>query len=164
MTASELRERWPSGGDWQQVATTPELRAQALSISVWVSGPVCAISALERADYPDGSGEAGPQWHISITRKRKRPKPTDVRRALRAFRMVGTEIDNHHPGNAQHFWMPVDPTRRVDCECKTDEVLVVDPDGYTWTNPHDPAECRGCEATRLLGKPCPIHAKQESKP
>jgi len=161
---TELRERWPKGGDWQQVPTTPELRAQAISVSIWQSGPLRVISALERADYPDASGEAGPQWHISITRNGNRPKPTDLRRALRAFRMVGTEIDNHHPGNAQHFWLPVDPKRRVDCECKVDEVQVVEPDGYIWSNPHEPAECRGCAAAQLFGRPCTLHPIQEKQP
>lgn len=29
------------------------------------------------------------------------------------------ELRNHEPGNAKHFWCPVDPSRRVDCECKS---------------------------------------------
>lgn len=104
----------------------------------------------------------GPQWHISITLKGKRPKPNHVRAVLRDFGMVGAEEDNHHPGNARHFWIPCDPTRRVDCECKATEVIVVDPDGYTWTNPTPESGegCRGCEWARAplaRGKACPIH-------
>lgn len=86
-----------------------------------------------------------------------------MRRALRAFGMVAAEQDNHHPGNACHFWMPLDPSKRVDCECKNDEVVVTDKDGYQWTNPHDAAECRGCDFARLpTGKPCPIHSNVEA--
>jgi len=137
--------------------------------SAWTFGPLRVISTLTLAELPDGSKEIGPQWHISITDAGKRPKPKQVRRALRAFDMVGAEEDNHHPGNARHFWMPVDSARRVDCECKADEVTIVEPDGYRYTNPHDPAECRGCEFQRLTGKPCPLHAEaaealSEAKP
>lgn len=149
----DQQERRP-GPDWLEVPYPPQARAPGhIAGSAWVFGHVCVISALTNAELPDGSGELGPQWHISITRKRKRPKETDVRRALRAFRLVGAEEDNHHPGNARHFWLPV-----VDCECKAEEATIVEPDGYTYTNPHDPAECRGCDLERLIGRPCPLHS------
>ena len=76
--------------------------------------------------------------------------------------MVGTEEDNHHPGNARHFWLPLDPTKRVDCECKSDEAVITEPDGYQWTNPHNESECRGCASASLYGRPCPLHPIQES--
>ena len=34
---------------------------------------------------------------------------------------------------------------------------IVEPDGYTYTTPHDEVECRGCDLERLIGKPCPMH-------
>ena len=159
LTAPELRERAPTGSEWSQYTVhglAAELRA--LSFSCWRSGPIRVISALENAEYPDGAG-FGPQWHISITNAGKRPKPHHVRRALRAFGMVGSEEDNHHPGNARHFWLPVDPAHRVDCQCKAEEQTLVEPDGYTWTNPRPGTgeDCRGCEMGRILGKPCPVH-------
>jgi hypothetical protein len=154
------RERLPARGNWVQVhgADSP-----AIAISAWQCGPVCVITALEDAEYPDGDGH-GPQWHVSISRRGQRPSADDVTRALRAFGLVGAEEDNHHPGNARHFWLPVDPAHRVDCECKATEVTVVEPDGYTWTNPHDAAECRGCEFQRGSGKPCPIHSASRVTP
>jgi len=105
---SSLRERSPTGSEWSQY-TVHGLAADlgTLSFSCWQSGPIRVISALEIAEYPDGVG-SGPQWHISITNAGKRPKPHHVRRALRAFGMVGAEEDNHHPGNARHFWVPVE--------------------------------------------------------
>jgi hypothetical protein len=145
--------------EWTEVAS-PVRDPNNLACSAWVSGHVAVISSLTMAEMPDGRGDVGPQWHISITRKRRRPHDTDVRRALRAFRMVGAEEDNHHPGNARHFWLPVDPSRRVDCECKTDEATIVEADGYRYTNPHDPAECRGCELQALIGKACPLHGQE----
>jgi hypothetical protein len=59
--------------------------------------------------------------------------------------------------SARHFWLPCDPAHRVDCQCKTDEKNIVEPDGYTWTTPVDDSQCRGCEFQGMTGKICPIH-------
>ena len=72
------------------------------------------------------------------------------------FGLTDWEIDNHHPGNAQHLWIPIDPARRVDCECKSDETIIVEPDGYTWTNPVT-GPCRGCTSISITHRPCPLH-------
>lgn len=159
--ADEKQERLPSDrNQWAQFSLHGlPVTASLLSASRWISGPIIVVSALEEANYPDGAG-IGPQWHISITARGKRPKPHHVRRALRAFGMVGAEEDNHHPGNARHYWMPVDPTHRVDCECKTDEKLLTESDGYRWTNPHKQNECRGCAIAPLTKRPCPVHGAQ----
>ena len=75
--------------------------------------------------------------------------------------MLDAEQDNHHPGGACHFFQPVDPARRRDCECKVTEVVVTEPDGYQWTNPSD-GPCRGCELGKLIpSKPCPLHPAGE---
>jgi len=124
--------------------------------STWFNGRVRVISSLTTAEAPDGSGEAIPQWHISVTECGKRPSGRVVRRALRAFGMADAEEDNHHPGNARHFFKPVDSKRRISCECKTTEMVVKEPDGYTWTNPTE-GPYRGCELARLIGKTCSIH-------
>lgn len=147
---STPRPRTPTASGWIRVALVE-------NGSVWESGPLRVISTLDQAELPDRAG-IGPQWHVSITRRGRRPHPKDVRRALRAFGLVGAEEDNHHPGNARHFWRPVDPSHRVECECKEDEVLVTDAGGYQWTNPPEGEPCRGCEFERLTGKRCPLHA------
>lgn len=158
---ADLRELLPPPSDWLENPRNPALpmlRAECSAVSVWASGPVVVISSLQNADLPDGAG-VGLQWHVSISRQGKRPKDTDVRRALRAFGMVGAEEDNHHPGNARHFWRPVDPQHRVDCQCKESEQTIAESDGYTWTNPREGAgACRGCEWSGVMGKPCPVHA------
>lgn len=152
------RERWPSDPLMWRRRTSPPLSPAPIRASAWQLGPVVVLSALELVKAPDGQGDEIPQWHISIADVGKRPSPKHVRRALRAFGMVGAEEDNHHPGNARHFWMPVDPARRVACECKEDEAVVVEPDGYRWTNPHEgEGPCRGCEFAAIAGRPCSIH-------
>jgi hypothetical protein len=127
---------------------------------MWQSGPILVASSLIVAEMPDGNG-TGEQWLVSVSANRKRPKPHHVRRALRAFDMTAAEEDNHEPGVARKFFLVVDPARRVDCECKTTEETIVEPDGFRWSNPKRESgeECRGCQYQRLLGgKPCPIHA------
>ena len=154
--STEPRERLPGPG-WSPVRGS---LPPAISVSAWTNGRLRVISALEMAEAPDGRGDAIPQWHISVTESGLRPSPRGLRRALRAFGMGGAECDNHHPGNAQHYWLPLDKARRVDCQCKADEVVVKEP-GYTWTNPAPgEGECRGCEWWNMCGKRCPIHGEK----
>lgn len=146
-----MREKRP-GPEWLE---QPWPTGPRPSGSAWRCGPIVVLSELVEAEYPDGDG-TGPQWVVSISDNGRRPKPKQVRKALRAFDMVGAEEDGHHPGVARHFWRPVDPAHRVACQCKVDERTVVDTDGYAWTTPVD-GDCRGCELERITGSPCPIH-------
>lgn len=157
MPMAELRERRPAGRDWIEIRSPLKPTSRSIAHSAWRSGPILVTSELAELELPDRSG-IGLQWQIAISANRKRPKPHHVRRALRAFGMQAAEQDNHHPGVAQHFFLVVDPAHRVDCECKTDEEIIIEPDGYRWTNPIE-GECRGCTIAPLTGKPCPIHAE-----
>jgi hypothetical protein len=112
------------------------------------------ISTRVLAVYPDSEG-IGLQDHVSISCAQHRPSVRQVTIALAAFGMVGTEEDNHHPGIARHFWRAVDPAHRVECQCKSSELTVVDRN-YAWTNPVV-GSCRGCEYVALSGRPCPLH-------
>jgi len=150
---SKQAEKQP-GPEWTR-APWPGERVTPTA-SAWRCGPIFVLSELVVAEYPDGNGH-GPQWLVSVSAAGKRPKPKQVRKTLRAFGMVGAELDTHHPGVAKHYWSPVDPEHRVDCQCKVDEETVREPDGYTWTTPAD-GECRGCELEQLTGAPCPLHA------
>ncbi len=150
-------ERRP-GPNWTEIPLPGAFRqsSSATAASMWEYRGTRVISALELAELPTGSG-IGPQWHVSVSQSGVLPTQAQVDRALRSFRMVGAEEDNHHPGNARHFWMPVDPAARVDCECKATEVTV-ETAGYRWTNPKDgDGDCRGCEIAALMRRPCPIH-------
>jgi hypothetical protein len=153
-----VKERQPKTHRWSKLRSDGA-PANALAISRWTDGRIVVISALEMAESPV-DGTPVPQWHVSISSAGRRPKPHELRRALHAFGMVGTEEDNHHPGIARHFWLPVDPAHRTSCQCKVDEDVIVEPGDYAWTNPKlGEGECRGCEYQRLAGKPCPIHAQ-----
>lgn len=140
--------RWTCVSEFPPGAPEPEG-----AIYLHESG-LTAISTRVNAEYPDRTGVGPPGPRLVLLRG---PAATDrAPGRARAFGMVGTEEGNHHPGVARHFWRPVDPARRVDCECKADEVTVVEPDGYRWTNPAD-GPCRGCELERATGRPCSLH-------
>ena len=134
-------ERWPG--------------PRPATASAWRCGPIFVLSEFAVAESPDGNG-VGPQWLISISESGRRPKPKQVRKALRAFGMVGAEEDQHYPGVARHFWQPIDAAHRAQCQCKASERVVVEADGYTWTTPVD-GECRGCELEQTTGAACPVH-------
>lgn len=151
-----LSEKRPRGGQWTEIRPAARLDPAPLAQSWWLSGRVLAISTLVMADLPDGAG-VGPQWQLSVSEGGGRPSRLALRQALRAFDLLGAEEDNHHPGIARHFWRPVDPRHRVDCECKTTDVVVVERDGYRWSNDRAPEACRGCEFARMSGQPCPMH-------
>lgn len=125
--------------------------------SAWRYGRIRVISELADMELPRGGG-IGPTWLVSLTRNGRRPRRADVVKVRRAFGMRDAEVDNHHPGNAIHLYLPVDSKHRVDCECKEDEQVIIEPDGYTWTTPRE-GPCRGCELVRLLGGStrCPLH-------
>lgn len=148
----------PAGREWERLPD--QAGPGGTSIERWRSGPIVVGSSIQLTDAPDGRGDQLPQWLVSVSNTGKRPKPHHVRRALRAFGMVGSESDAHHPGVAVHYWLVCDPSRRVTCQCKSDEDLVVEPDGYRWTNPKPETgeACRGCEYEHDFGRPCPIHS------
>jgi len=158
-----LAPKQPRGREWTRL---PDVRPPDGSIvQRWSSGPILVTSGIHNTELPDGRGERGPQWLIGISAQGKRPKPHHVRRVLRAFGMKEAEEDNHEPGVARKFFLVVDPTRRVDCECKDTEETIVEPDGFRWSNPR-PGEgpCRGCAYEAQFGRPCPIHAAKGATP
>lgn len=92
-------------------------------------GKLVVVSTLDVAELPDGSGEVGPQWHVSISiddlRRPRRATDEECERTLRDFDLVGAEEDNHRWSN------PRDAT---------------------------PETCHACRAARLItGLSCPIH-------
>jgi hypothetical protein len=153
-----VTERRPlrSGGPWQEVpAPSALLTLNPASASAWACGPIFVTSTLSNMERPGGS--PGPTWLIAISRRGSRPRPTDVRKALRAFGMTAAEEDNHGPGNTRSFFLVVDAALRGICECKTDESVHRDPDGYTYSLGEDPTKCGGCDLAPITGRPCPSH-------
>lgn len=128
------REKRPSGTSWQEMEAPAQLRRDSIAISAWSNGPFIVVSSLITTRHHGGN--VGPEWLISISRRKrrsKRCKNREVRRLLRDFAMWPCEEDNHELGIARKFWLPVDPSERGVCECKTDEEQVVESDGYTWS-------------------------------
>ncbi len=160
------REKRPAGREWLELAVpAPIWMNRPIFASRWQRGSIIAISTLVVVELPGTKGESGPTWHVSITRAGKRPKPGDVALALTAFDMAEAEEDNHPPGKARSFFLPVDPAYRGICECKETEDQITEPDGYTWSNPSvDAVEpCRGCWlAQAIRGRRCPIHSDAEA--
>lgn len=107
----------------------------------WTDGDVFVISTLDVVEV-FGEWTDVVQWHLSIScvGLRRRPNTTEVKRVLKAFDLVGAEEDNHRPGIARHFWMPVVPEKRIPCECKATEIKIVEPDGFRWQCEPDKAE------------------------
>lgn len=136
----------------------------ASSVSGWVTHDgILAVSGCHIAPLPGTDGVPGKQWLVSVSRPAPgvMTPPThasddDLRRVVECFAMPAFDEDNHHPGIARHLWCPQDETARLACECKISETLIVEDDGYTWTNDED-APCRGCIYAIQFGSTCPIH-------
>lgn len=152
-----MRERRPrKGSHWVEVGGPP---LDDCPVSYWKRSGVTVVSSLEVAQLPGQPERSGPQWHVSISYRAGRPSAEHVARAQRDFGVVGSELDNHEPGIAQHYWLVCEPTDRRDCDCKESEAVLVEADGYTWTNPHEPSECRGCAYEAQTGiRRCPLHS------
>lgn len=143
---------------WDRMPDSPLLRG----IERWRYSGFVVTSQLAEMEAPDGTHDVIETWLVAISRNGRRASDEDVRRALRAFGMEDALEDNHHPGISRAFFLPVDPARRRECECKLGEKLITEADGYQWSN--DTKECRGCEYARLFGTPCPIHQPQRTAP
>lgn len=133
--------------------------------SAWCSHDgLVVVSGRELAHLPGTHPPVpGDQWLVSVSRSPDRASSDDAQRVVECFAMPAFDEDNHHPGIARHLWCPVDEQYRHACECKLTEELIVDDDGYEWTNDTS-APCRGCELGRLTGRPCPLHVVEVSSP
>lgn len=141
---------------WERLPSRPGIDMPG--VELWRYSGFLVTSQLEATNSPRPPGQPTPTWMLAVSRNHRRPTDNDIARALRAFSMQEAIEDNHEPGVKRMFFLPVDPAQRAECECKTDEALVTEPDGYQWSNNLDPLKCRGCEYQRAYGKRCPIHS------
>jgi hypothetical protein len=106
--------------------------------------------------------EIGPVWLIAVSHRGARPTDEHMARVVEAFAMPAFDEDNHYPGITRSLFCPIEESYRNACECKLTETVIVDDDGYTWTNPTD-GGCRGCDLAAMQQvirqpvTPCPIH-------
>jgi hypothetical protein len=132
------------------------------------SDGLVVVSSIANMELPGGDGAAGPTWLITVSYGGRpggftgRPKLDEMMRVVTCFAMPAWDEDNHFPGVARGLFCPVEERWRNECECKVNEMVVVDPaDGYAWTT--DPAkECRGCQYRRMVARlgrdvACPLH-------
>lgn len=98
--------------------------------------------------------------YTGVDRTRSRSTDEEVAVALRDFGMAGAEEDNHQPGIIRMFFLLADlrpGEEGIQCECKSDEQVVVEPDGFRWSRTRDfdesryPEFLRGRAVRRLAG-------------
>lgn len=131
-----LGERRPTSPKWQTNKTfevvAKAMNGEGYGTSAYTVGRLRVVSQLIVCDYPDGDGQ-GPTWIVSISRKGRRIATTEeCRRLLRHLGIGQAEEDNHEPGIARKFWWPLDPAKRVECQCKETEETVIEPSGMRW--------------------------------
>lgn len=126
--------RAPSDPRWRPIPSPiPTARA-------FLRDRVLALSEVAPMSAPDGSGDVLRTWLVSVSEGgRWTPSNETMARVRRDFAMEEAEEDNHEPGLARKLFLVVEPGRRVACECKETERVIVRGDGYRYTRPIDAA-------------------------
>lgn len=140
---------------WTRLPADPRVR----HIERYLYAGLLVFSELSDMEAPDGSKELIPQWLVTVSKSGRRVSDRDLERVRRAFDMEGAEEDNHAPGITRALFLTVDPGRRVECECKTEETIHVEPDGYRWSSDADPEKCGACMRAEAVGESCPVHGR-----
>lgn len=141
---------YPRSSKWHELPSpTPNTRAFIRMRRKW---SLCAITEVFE-------GDGGWEWIVSTSRRENgktlRATEDDMREIRHAFGMLGAEEDNHgietkrgyRGGAVRMLFMRIDPEKRIDCECKETERVVVEPDGFTFTIPRE----------AKLAEPGPLH-------
>lgn len=105
----------------------------------WRRGKVLVRSSLIAAPFHDVWKW---QWLVSVSRDGRRANDETVTQVLKDFGIPDAEEDNHKSGVSRAFFRICDlaPGTPSVCECKIDEKVIVEPDGYTYSEPKDPVE------------------------
>lgn len=127
----EVTAKIPSTRLWKEIP--PPAHLQQHGARCYKRGQTYVITQLADMEAPDGSGDVIPTWLVSVsTSGRTMPRDRTMRAVREAFGMQDAEEDNHMSGIARDLFMCVDPARRVECECKVDELTIVRADGYRY--------------------------------
>lgn len=141
--------RIPHRGNWRPMVVPPELEREG--VKGYKLGQLRVLSQLAMVTAPDGSGEQLLTYIVSVSQTgRTCPTPKSMTKARKAFGMLEAEEDNHESGIARKLFMCVDPARRVDCECKSDETTIEREDGYKYQVEDGGVPCNAA-AHELLG-------------
>lgn len=109
------------------------MRDDVIAVPIPVRLPDGLAYSVEEFDA-EFHGEIRHQVSVAVSFRGRRASDWQCKRALRLAGIPDTaEEDNHFPGMTRtFFWVEgVDP--ELQCECKTDESVIVEPGGYTWS-------------------------------
>jgi hypothetical protein len=126
---------WPKGprqgSGWKHAKTPPNRQCAG-----YERHGLFVISEVGVMEAPDGSKDSLETWLVSVSRRgASMPNDKDVKRVRRDFDMRQAEENNHFSGISRALFLVVDPARRVECECKTTERVIVRVDGYRYSVP-----------------------------
>lgn len=89
---------------------------------MWQSGQYRALSSLVNID--DGHQPPHYEWVVSFSKSsRETLTDTEVKKCLKEFDALDFEEDNHEPGIARKFFLPVEHKYRKPCPCKDEEIV-----------------------------------------
>lgn len=128
----------PNPGSGWVVSLPLTMKVRALThddSTLWIGHGLAVISTGGDMEY---QGVVCPHNHISVSvadRHDRRPTTSELDRVRNNFDMVDAEEDNHSPGVARHLFLPLHLPRGTVgvCDCKADETVIVEPDGYRWS-------------------------------
>jgi hypothetical protein len=92
--------------------------------TMWQSGKFRALSSLVNID--DGHQQPHYEWVVSFSQQdRQTVSDKDIARCLRDFDALDFEEDNHEPGIARKFFLPVEHQYRKPCPCKDERLIAL---------------------------------------
>lgn len=102
---------------------------------IFVNGHMRVLTSAEMADY---RGKVYPHNHVTVSvhpSLGRRPTDAEMLAVRHAFDMHDAEEDNHQPGRIRNLFLPLHLPRGTVgvCDCKSDETIVVEPDGFQWS-------------------------------
>jgi len=100
---------------WNVIGILPEF-------TMWQKGEYRALSSLANID--DGHQPPHYEWIVSFS-KQSREVLTDaeIAKCLADFDALDFEEDNHEPGIARKFFLPVEHQYRKPCPCKDERIV-----------------------------------------
>lgn len=120
-----------------------ESQCQKISVAIggethaYQLGGIRVLSSREMAEY---QGVVCPHNHVSVSVDScfsHRPTDADMAKVRAAFDMEDAEEDNHQPGRIRNLFLPLHLPRGTTgvCDCKSDETVVTELDGFQWSKP-----------------------------
>lgn len=89
--------------------------------TMWQKGQYRALSSLVYLD--DGHQPLHWEWVVSFSKSsRERLSNVEIAQCLKEFDASDFYEDNHEPGIARKFWLPVEYQYRTACPCKDETV------------------------------------------